>query len=74
MTLVGVSEINELFGIDRMQISRLIRAGDFPEPMAALSAGRVWDLADVKRTVTRLQKERRVTRDGRIIPRRFIEV
>jgi predicted DNA-binding transcriptional regulator AlpA len=74
VTLVGVSEIHEQFGIDRMQVSRLMRAGDFPAPLETLSAGRVWDLATVKDAVARLRKERRVTKDGRIIPRRFLEV
>jgi predicted DNA-binding transcriptional regulator AlpA len=69
-----VSEIHDQFGIDRMQISRLVRAGDFPAPLETLSAGRIWDLAAVRDAIARLRKERRITRDGRIVPRRFIEV
>ncbi|HEY7421429.1 MAG TPA: hypothetical protein VH541_05420 [Gaiellaceae bacterium] len=72
MALVGVSEIHERFGIDRMQISRLVRAGDFPPPLETLSAGRIWDLTEVQEAIARLRRERRVTKDGRIIPRRFI--
>jgi predicted DNA-binding transcriptional regulator AlpA len=71
--LVGAAEIEAKYGVDRMQISRLIDAGDFPEPVANLAAGRVWDAEAVDKVVFDLRAEGRITSDGRIVPRRFLE-
>lgn len=72
MNLIGVAEIEERYGVDRMQITRLLAAGDFPEPEIVLAAGRIWDAEAVERTVKILRREGRVTADGRIVPRRFL--
>lgn len=71
--LVGVAEIEQKYGVDRMQISRLIDAGDFPPPMASLAAGRVWGGDIVDKVMFELRSEGRITSDGRIVPRRFLE-
>ena len=74
ISLVGVAEIEEKYGVDRMQISRLLDLEEFPEPLAHLAAGRVWDGDDVDRAMMQLRSEGRITSDGRIVPRRFLEI
>jgi hypothetical protein len=71
-TLVGVSEIEEQFGLNRMQIYRLLRAGDFPEPAAELRTGRIWNEALVAKAVERLRASGRINEFGHVIPRRFL--
>jgi hypothetical protein len=71
-TLVGASEIEDLFGVNRMQLHRLLRAGDFPEPAATLRTGRVWHEAQVAKAVERLRASGRINEFGHVIPRRFL--
>jgi hypothetical protein len=72
--LVGASEIEEQFGLNRMQIYRLLRAGEFPLPAAELRHGRVWDLAAVARTVTKLRETGRINEHNVVVPWRFLDV
>jgi prophage regulatory protein len=56
--LVGVTEIGNLLGVSRQRADQLTRLEGFPEPVAVLSAGRIWRLVDVEewaRTAGRLQ-------------------
>jgi predicted DNA-binding transcriptional regulator AlpA len=46
--LVGVTEIGDLFGVSRQRADQLTRTERFPEPVAVLSAGRIWRRADVE--------------------------
>lgn len=42
--VVGVSEIAELLGVTSQRAGQITRDhSDFPEPVATLAAGRVWD-------------------------------
>jgi hypothetical protein len=49
--LVGVAELAELCGVTRQRASVLARSGGFPEPLAELASGPVWDLRMVQRFV-----------------------
>ena len=46
--LLGLAEIAEKFGVERNTAWRWSKRSDFPEPAARLSAGPVWQLADVE--------------------------
>ena len=46
--LVGVAEIAELLGVTRQRVHQLAKTADFPKPLAELSAGAIWDKADVE--------------------------
>ena len=46
--LVGVTEIGDLLGVSRQRADQLTRTEGFPEPVAVLSAGRIWRLLDVE--------------------------
>jgi predicted DNA-binding transcriptional regulator AlpA len=71
-TLVGAHEIEERYGLNRMQVYRLLRSGDFPEPAAELRHGRVWDEAEVAKAVTKLRKAGRINAQGFVVPWRFL--
>lgn len=66
--LVMAAEIEDLFGISRIQLGRLARkdrewmqrANLWPEPVATLKAGRIWRLSDVQAAVTRLRSSGRL--------------
>lgn len=45
--LVGLTEIAERFGVARNSAWRWSRRPDFPEPVARLTAGTVWNAADI---------------------------
>lgn len=48
--LVGVAEIAKLLGVSRQRVDELARTDPaFPAPAAKLTAGRVWETADVER-------------------------
>ena len=70
---MGTGEIKEQYGISRVQVWRLIEAGDFPKPAIELARGRVWRASDVEKAMERLLKAGRVTRDGRLIPWRYLD-
>lgn len=40
--LLGVAELAEALGVSRQRVSELMNAEDFPEPIARLRAGPVW--------------------------------
>jgi predicted DNA-binding transcriptional regulator AlpA len=47
--LMGVTEIANLLGISRQRVSQLARTETFPEPVARLSGGIIWERADIER-------------------------
>jgi hypothetical protein len=49
--LVGIAELAELVGVRRQRASVLARRPDFPEPLAELASGPVWDRRMVERFV-----------------------
>jgi prophage regulatory protein len=44
----GVTEIGDLLGVSRQRADQLTRTERFPEPVAVLSAGRIWRRVDVQ--------------------------
>lgn len=47
-TLGGVTEVAELLSISKQRFAELRGRPDFPEPVAELASGPVWDLEDVR--------------------------
>ncbi|MFJ3795276.1 serine/threonine-protein kinase [Streptomyces sp. NPDC090088] len=45
----GVSEVAAELGVSRQQVAKLRQNDDFPAPVAALSAGDIWDLDTIRR-------------------------
>jgi hypothetical protein len=60
--LRGSAELQYMLGVSRQRISQLTTAAGFPEPLAELRTGKVWDVEDVKAWA------RRVGRDLRELP------
>jgi len=71
--LMGTGEIRQAYGLTRVQVWRLMESGDFPDPIANLARGRLWRAEDVADTVERLRRQGRVTSDGRLVPRQYLE-
>ncbi|MDE0778276.1 MAG: DNA-binding protein [Nocardioides sp.] len=46
--LMGVTEIAELLGLTRQRVHQLRQSEDFPRPVADISAGSIWERADVE--------------------------
>jgi predicted DNA-binding transcriptional regulator AlpA len=55
--LVGTAEIAVMLGVTRERVRQLYSAEGFPKPVARLSAGLIWERADI---------ERWARRDGRL--------
>ncbi|MEJ7831740.1 MAG: AlpA family phage regulatory protein [Nocardioides sp.] len=47
--LVGVAEVAKLLGISRARVGQLAKTANFPEPVARLAAGPVWESADIQK-------------------------
>lgn len=47
--LVGVAEIAELLGLTRQRVLQLRSVPGFPQPVAVLSAGLIWNRRDIER-------------------------
>jgi predicted DNA-binding transcriptional regulator AlpA len=45
--LLSTVEIAGLLGVSRQRVDKLSRSDGFPEPVASLAIGRVWERADV---------------------------
>jgi hypothetical protein len=74
MDLIGTGEIENEYGLTRVQVFRLIRAGDWPKPFAELSDGRkVWKPDTIRKHITKLRDQGRLTEDMRIVPWRFVD-
>jgi hypothetical protein len=73
MKLIGTGEINEKYGLTRVQVFRLLEAGDWPTPFAELTDGRkVWRPDTIDKHIAKLKRAGRLTDDMRIVPWRFI--
>jgi predicted DNA-binding transcriptional regulator AlpA len=49
LRLAGLAEVAELLGVSKRSASRYTRRSDFPEPVARLAAGPIWDADEVER-------------------------
>jgi prophage regulatory protein len=54
--LVGVTEIGELLQLSRQRADQLSRTKGFPDPVAELSGGRVWNTTDVEEWARRVKR------------------
>jgi len=56
LDLVGLTEIAEMLELSRQRVDQLVRDADssFPEPVAVISAGRIWRRSDVERWARRV--------------------
>ena len=41
--LVGTTEISQMLGVSRQRVTQLPTSSGFPEPIARLAAGPIWD-------------------------------
>lgn len=73
-TLGGVSEVAERLGISRQRFSEVRDRNDFPDPVAELSGGPIWDLADIDRWLSSGTRRGpgRPSADERIVGGRFV--
>jgi hypothetical protein len=46
MKLMGVSEIAELMAVSRQRAHQITKQADFPEPVARLAMGPIWEADD----------------------------
>jgi predicted DNA-binding transcriptional regulator AlpA len=46
---MGTTEIAKLLGVSRQRVGQLAQAESFPEPVARLAAGPIWESADIER-------------------------
>jgi predicted DNA-binding transcriptional regulator AlpA len=46
---MGTSEIAKLLGVSRQRANQLAQREGFPEPIARLAAGPIWESADIER-------------------------
>lgn len=46
---MGTAEVAKLLGVSRQRVNQLSHRDDFPEPVARLAAGPVWQNADIER-------------------------
>lgn len=67
MALGGVSEVCEELGISRQRLMKLRERPDFPDPIADLSSGPVWDLADIRRFDTTPRTPGRPSKEGSVV-------
>lgn len=49
LDLVGVAEVAEMLGVTRQRVNQLVNEGGFPDPVAVLTAGRIWKRAAIER-------------------------
>ncbi len=49
--LMGAAEIGARLRVSRQRTYQLINRRDFPEPLAVLAMGQVWDAADVEKWI-----------------------
>lgn len=65
MDYVGTGEIKERYGLTRVQVHRLIEAGDWPAAAVELDGGtRAWDVREIEKRIARLLKIGRLVRVG----------
>ncbi len=49
MRLVGVREVGKLLSVSRQRADQLVRTKGFPDPIAELASGRIWERGAVVR-------------------------
>lgn len=74
MKLGGVSEVASLLGVSRQQIAKLKDRAEFPEPVAEIASGPIWDLDELERWMSSGMRRGpgRPSADEHVIGGRFI--
>ena len=50
LDLVGLTEIAAMLDLSRQRVDQIVRAdATFPEPVAVITAGRIWKRSDIER-------------------------
>lgn len=72
--LGGVTEVAELIGVSRQRFADLRARPDFPEPVAELASGPVWDIDAVRRWAESGARRGpgRPAKDERVVGERFV--
>lgn len=72
--LGGVTEVAELIGVSRQRFADLRVRPDFPEPVAELASGPVWDIAAIRRWSESGARRGpgRPAKDERVVGERFV--
>lgn len=63
--LVAAGEIAAIMGLSRQRVQQLAERRDFPEPLATLSCGRIWDADDIEHWYTEYRARTNYTRNPR---------
>jgi predicted DNA-binding transcriptional regulator AlpA len=57
LDLVGLTEIAEMLDLSRQRVDQIARSDStFPEPVAVITAGRIWRRRDVERWVRKARR------------------
>jgi predicted DNA-binding transcriptional regulator AlpA len=48
LDLVGMSDVAKMLGVSRSRADQLARQVDFPQPIAQLSGGRIWQRTQIE--------------------------
>ncbi|MER7165318.1 AlpA family phage regulatory protein [Micromonospora sp. NPDC000207] len=51
LRLVASQEIQEMLGVSRTRAYQITNSKSFPDPVAVLSVGRIWQTEDVERWI-----------------------
>lgn len=51
LRLVASQEIQEMLGVSRTRAYQITNSKSFPDPVAVLSVGRIWETEDVERWI-----------------------
>lgn len=57
LDLVGLAEIGAMLGVSRQRVDQLARSKGFPDPVATISAGRIWLREEVERWAEQTGRE-----------------
>lgn len=55
--LVGTTEISNMLGVSRQRVTQLAATPAFPEPVARLAAGPIWDRSDIEEWARKTGRE-----------------
>lgn len=56
MELVGPKEVADMLGVSRQRVSQLAKQRGFPEPVAVLRAGKIWDADEIRAWAERRER------------------
>ena len=57
LELVMRAELVKILGVSNTRYAQIVSSPDFPAPVADLSGGKIWNLADIRRWAKRVGRE-----------------